>query len=150
MNDENQQLFARFVELVQRLTVQVRSGALEEWPDPDLTMSQFRTLILLSRGSQRMSTIATFLETSLSSATSLVDRLVSKRLVERVPDPSDRRVVLCELTSLGANEVQQIWRVRRGWIEDVGATMSADLPGKALRTAWQLPCGLIVSQDGRG
>jgi DNA-binding MarR family transcriptional regulator len=126
MNSEKQRLLNRFVDLVQQLTIQVRSGSLEEWPDPDLTMPQFRTLVLLSKGPQRMGAIASYLESSLSSATSMIDRLVGKRLVERTPDPNDRRVVLCELTPLGVDEVEQVWRVRREWAHEVAATLSVE------------------------
>ena len=49
----------------------------------------------------------------LPSATSMVDRLVRKGLVERVQDPSDRRVVACQLTDEGRKAVERFWQVSR-------------------------------------
>jgi DNA-binding MarR family transcriptional regulator len=49
----------------------------------------------------------------LPSVTSMVDRLVKKSLVERVQDPSDRRVVACRLTEQGTDAVERFWQVSR-------------------------------------
>ena len=70
-------------------------------------MLQFRTLVLLSQGPQRMGNIAAHLVSSLSSATSMIDRLVDKSLVEREPDPDDRLVEICQLTSQGLGEIER-------------------------------------------
>ena len=67
----------------------------------DMTMPQVRTLHFLSRGPQRMKDISDHLMRGMPSATSMIDRLVGKGYVERVPDPSDRRVVLCRITDPG-------------------------------------------------
>ena len=67
----------------------------------DMTMPQVRTLYFLSRGPQRMKDISDHLMRGMPSATSMIDRLVRKGYVERVPDPSDRRVVLCRITDSG-------------------------------------------------
>jgi DNA-binding MarR family transcriptional regulator len=42
------------------------------WSGLELTMPQFRTLLLLSRGPHRMSDIAAFLQTGLSATTGLI------------------------------------------------------------------------------
>ena len=52
-------------------------------------------------GPKRMGDISTYLGRGMPSATSMIDRLVSKGLVERMADASDRRVVACRLTALG-------------------------------------------------
>ena len=49
----------------------------------------------------------------LPSVTSMVDRLVKKGLVERVEDPTDRRVVACRLTAEGSEAVERFWQVSR-------------------------------------
>ena len=60
-----------------------------------------------------MGNISNYLGSTLSSATSIVDRLVDKGLVERAPDPEDRRVVICRLTEMGREAVEQFWRIGR-------------------------------------
>ncbi|HIC68709.1 MAG TPA: hypothetical protein EYO90_04185, partial [Candidatus Latescibacteria bacterium] len=44
---------------------------------------------------------------------SMIDRLVKKKVVERVEDPSDRRVVTIRLTPLGVEVVERFLRIGR-------------------------------------
>jgi DNA-binding MarR family transcriptional regulator len=109
-----QQLTERFVELVEQINQCMHSHSLEEWPDLELTVPQIKTLTLLQRrGPQRMGNISTYLGSTLSSSTSIIDRLVDKGLVERTPDPDDRRVVICQLTHRGRESTDQFWRIGR-------------------------------------
>jgi DNA-binding MarR family transcriptional regulator len=108
------------VELVEGINQQFHSrppGHGAEWPELELTMPQMRIICVLRQGAQRMGNIASGLGSSLSSATSMVDRLVDKGLVERRSDPEDRRVVQCRLTPRGAAEVERFWRFERESIE---------------------------------
>jgi DNA-binding MarR family transcriptional regulator len=107
-----QELIERFVELVEQINQCMHSRPLEEWPDLELTIPQIKTLTLLRhQGPQRMGSIATFLGSTLSSSTSIIDRLVDKGLVERVPDSDDRRVVICQLTPRGQESTEQFWHI---------------------------------------
>jgi len=54
-------------------------------------LEALRTLVL--RGRVTMHELAALLGVGPSSATQLVDRLISRELVERQPDPADRRLV---------------------------------------------------------
>ncbi len=109
-----QELTERFIELVEQINQCMHSRPLEEWPDLELTIPQIKTLTLLRhQGPQRMGSIATYLGSTLSSSTSIIDRLVDKGLVERVPDPDDRRVVICQLTAQGQEATEQFWRIGR-------------------------------------
>ncbi|HLF05228.1 MAG TPA: MarR family transcriptional regulator [Dehalococcoidia bacterium] len=108
-----EQLIERFVELVEGINQQMHSRPLGEWSEMELTMPQMRILCLLRQGPQRMGNVAACLGGSLSSATSMMDRLVDKGLVERVPAPDDRRVVLCRLTPSGTRDVERFWRFER-------------------------------------
>lgn len=109
-----QELTERFIELVEQINQCMHSRPLEEWPDLELTIPQIKTLTLLRhQGPQRMGSIATYLGSTLSSSTSIIDRLVDKGLVERVPDPDDRRVVICQLTPRGQEATEQFWRIGR-------------------------------------
>jgi DNA-binding MarR family transcriptional regulator len=109
-----QELTERFTELVEQINQCMHSRPLEEWPDLELTIPQIKTLTLLQhQGPQRMGSIATYLGSTLSSSTSIIDRLVDKGLVERLPDPDDRRVVICQLTPRGQEATEQFWRIGR-------------------------------------
>ena len=100
-------------DLVQRMYAQCRSESTEGWTELELTMPQLHTMALLSQGPQRMGVIAWRLNSSQSAATSMIDRLVDKDLVVRVPDKDDRRVVACQLTGTGREEMERRWRINR-------------------------------------
>ena len=108
-----QQLTNRFVELAEQINQQMHCRPPEEWSDLELTISQVRTLALLQQEPQRMGSISAYLGGTLSSATSIVDRLVDRELVERSQDPDDRRVVICRLTPQGREAIEQFWRIAR-------------------------------------
>jgi DNA-binding MarR family transcriptional regulator len=110
---DKEALVEKMGDLVQQMYAQCRSGSTEEWTELELTMPQLHTMALLSQGPQRMGVIAWRLNSSQSAATSMIDRLVDKRLVERVPDNDDRRVVACQLTDPGREEMERLWRINR-------------------------------------
>jgi len=72
-----------------------------------------------------MGNISGVLGSTLSSTTSIMDRLVDKGLVQRAPDPNDRRVVTIGLTALGAGAVEQFWRIGRMKIEALAEPLNA-------------------------
>jgi DNA-binding MarR family transcriptional regulator len=113
VNTSREKLTERLVELVERINQSMHCQPPEGWSDLELTISQIRVLVFLYQEPQRMGNIAGFLGSILSSATSLIDRLVEKGLVERMPDPSDRRVVVCALTPQGQEAIEQFWRIGR-------------------------------------
>ncbi|MBI2872630.1 MAG: MarR family transcriptional regulator [Chloroflexi bacterium] len=126
MSLSKRQVTDRFVELMEQMYGQMRSRPVGEWQDLELTMPQVRTLVLLRQGPKRMSDIAAYLGVGLSSATSMIDRLVGKGLVERVPDPADRRVVTCRLTPRGEEQVEHFWRIGRMKIEQVASVLTLE------------------------
>lgn len=113
MEPGRQELADRFFALAEEIYGLMRSGPLDALGELELTKGQIRTLVLLRLGPKRMSDIAAHLGTSLSSATSLMDRLVGKRLVERAEDPADRRLVICRLTPAGREGVGRLYRMGR-------------------------------------
>lgn len=127
MSSSKADLADRFAELVEQIFVHMRSTSPpDEWSDLELTMPQIRVLVLLTHEPRRMSDIAEALRAGLPSATSMVDRLVSKGLVERVHDPHDRRLVLCQLTDRGHEEIRRFWRIRRSKIEALVEALAVD------------------------
>ena len=121
MESAKNELTVQLVEYLERTYAGMQSEASEQWSEAELTLPQLRTLMMLSQEPQRMGAIAQHLSSSLSSATSMIDRLVDKGLVERVSSTADRRVVTCQLTASGQEEIGRFWSIGR-----VGMTRIAD------------------------
>jgi DNA-binding MarR family transcriptional regulator len=126
-NTSRQQLTEQFVRLMEQINQCTHSRPLGEWPDLELTIVQIKTLTLLQhQGPQRMGSISTYLGNNLSSSTSIIDRLVDKGLVERVPDPDDRRVVICQLTPRGREVAEQFWRIGRKKVVELAERLDTE------------------------
>jgi DNA-binding MarR family transcriptional regulator len=83
--------------VVARLARQVERAV-----DPlELSLAQYRVLALLGDGSSASSALAAQLAVSPPSISSVVDGLVTRGLVERRPDPADRRRLALLLTGAG-------------------------------------------------
>jgi len=80
----------------------------------DITPSHLRALRALRRhGTMRLSELSDHLHIAPRSATEVVDALESRALVQRRPDPGDRRATLVEVTGPGAGVLDAI-RAARG------------------------------------
>ena len=126
MSERKQELVARLSRADERLSAQARGAVAEDWPDIELTIAQLRALGLLNHAPQRMSDLAAALGSSVSSATSLVERLEGKGLVERVHDPVDRRVVQCHLTVGGRTALERFWRIRRSYLASIVEVLTVE------------------------
>ncbi|MCX4969121.1 MarR family transcriptional regulator [Streptomyces sp. NBC_00654] len=73
-----------------------------------LTGAQARVLGLLSLEPMPMRKIAQKLKCEPSNVTGIVDRLEARELVERRPDPADRRVKLAAPTERGARTAREL------------------------------------------
>ncbi len=126
-NDYKSELADQFVELAEYLNRQMHTGRLDEWEGLDMTIPQIKTLVLLNRmGPLRMGNISIFLGRALSATTTVVDRLVEKELVDRISDTNDRRVVICELTEMGRQAVEQFWRIGRERLQMVSDLLEVE------------------------
>ena len=111
-DDYRQELTNRFEASAEYLNSRVYSGRLDEWQGLEMTIPQIKTLVLLEHmGPLRMGNISNYLGGAPSATTAILDRLVEKAMVERVSDPNDRRVVLCQLTVHGRAAAEQFWRI---------------------------------------
>jgi DNA-binding MarR family transcriptional regulator len=80
----------------------------------DITPSHLRALRALKRhGLMRLSELSDHLHIAPRSTTEVVDALESRGLVQRRPDPGDRRATLVEVTEHGASVLDAI-RAARG------------------------------------
>ena len=136
-------LAQRFIVIVETLHNQLYKMCLEEWHRLEMTVPQIKTLNLLERvGPSRMGNIASSLGIAVSAATTLVDRLVGRELVERLSDPNDRRVVICGLTAQGHDTMNQIWQGERDQLRDLADQMETHQV-ESIVEAFELLCRLL-------
>ena len=85
-----------------------------------ISMTQLHVLHLLDRhGEMAMSHLAEMLDVSLSGATGLVDRIEERGYVERIRVPSDRRVVIAQITSVGRRMLEDVDSVQAEILERI-------------------------------
>jgi DNA-binding MarR family transcriptional regulator len=92
-----------------------------------ITPSQSRALAVLMRHDElRLSELAEHLRIAARSATEVVDDLQERGLVERRPDPADRRATQVVLTAAGAETGRAIRTARQAEAERVFGSLSED------------------------
>jgi DNA-binding MarR family transcriptional regulator len=95
--------------------------------DASLTLPQLRVLVVLKgRGPVKLVSLAATLAVNPSTAMRMVGRLESGGLVERRPNPADRREVIVRLTEAGGSLVEEVMEHRRAEV----AGLVARLPAK--------------------
>jgi DNA-binding MarR family transcriptional regulator len=118
---------------------QLRETSQEPLAPWDINPSQFRALrVLTHHGAIRPSDLSGRLHIAPRSATEVVDALQSRGLVERRPDPSDRRATLVELTAHGAGVLNAIRTARGTEAERVFDRLTPDDRGHLARILRQL------------
>jgi DNA-binding MarR family transcriptional regulator len=137
--DTSRELTQHILSLTDRIYRSLEPGipheGLSRWLSSDLTVAQLRVLLLLhTEGPMRMSAIATHLSIALSTATGILDKLVTKDMVIREDDPEDRRLVNCKLSKAGHKLSGGLWDVGRAQIE----RLLHGLTAKQLRQATEV------------
>ena len=91
----------------------LRAAAMAAFAAYDVTPSQVRAIrVLATHGGVRSSELAQHLRIAPRSATEVVDALEAKGLVERSPDPGDRRATVVGLTARGHELSDEVRRAR--------------------------------------
>ena len=129
------QLTERLVDLFEQINRAMHCTPSDGWDGLDLTFQQVRVLAFLFEGQQRMGNIASHVGCIMSSATSIVDRLVDKGLVVRTMDPEDRRAVICLLTDLGKETIERFWSIGREKIITLADQLQASELAEVVRAA---------------
>jgi DNA-binding MarR family transcriptional regulator len=94
--------------------------------DENITISQFRTLVILSnQGPINLATLASLLGVQPSATGRMVDRLVTAGLIDRLPHPTSRRELLAALTKRGREVVRRVTAHRRVEIAQIVEQMPA-------------------------
>ena len=113
--------------LIEQIILRLKPQICEESRLMELTLQQFRTLVLLyTEGTMRMSNISCQLGIGMPAVTSLVGKLEEKGLVTREHNTEDRRVVLCFATQQGISEVEKFWRIRREQINHILSSLNEE------------------------
>jgi DNA-binding MarR family transcriptional regulator len=96
---------------------QLRETSQETLAPWDITPSHLRALRVLRRhGPMRLSGLSDHLHIAARSATEVVDGLEARALIQRRPDPADRRATLVELTEHGAGTLDAIRGAEAGQV----------------------------------
>jgi len=99
VSEESEESLAEVFRGVARQLRHQTQRALAPW---EVTPAQARALGVLTRhGSMRLGALSEYLRIAPRSATEVVDALEEARLVERRPDPEDRRATLVATTARG-------------------------------------------------
>ena len=110
MTSHTDPLTLEVVELIGAVVARYHEEYEEAAAKHALTGAQARVLALLSQGPTPMRRIAHRLKCEPSNVTGIVDRLESRGLVERRPDPADRRVKLAAATEAGQETAERLRR----------------------------------------
>jgi DNA-binding MarR family transcriptional regulator len=114
-----ERMYAVFAELVRRYQFRDRDQVCCH----GLSVSQCYTLELLAEGGPRtMGALAAEICLKISTATRVVDHLVSSGLAARLSDPNDRRVCCVQITDAGRTLVA---RIREEIVAEYEAVLSA-------------------------
>ncbi|MET7399605.1 MarR family transcriptional regulator [Dactylosporangium sp. NPDC005572] len=109
MTVEDEGLAEAFWSVARRLRHQTHKS-LEPW---GITPGQSRAVnVLVKHGSMRLSELSEHLRIAPRSTTEVVDGLQERGLVERRPDPADRRATLVALTDSGGTVAESIRQAR--------------------------------------
>lgn len=96
------------VELIGDVVARFHSDYEDAAAEHALTGAQARLLSLLSREPLPMRKLAQKLKCEPSNVTGIVDRLEARALVERHPDPADRRVKVAAATEEGRRVAREL------------------------------------------
>jgi DNA-binding MarR family transcriptional regulator len=114
-------------DLVMRLARTQRHRFREALAPWDLSPHQARALRVVSeRDGVRLSELAEALHIAARSATEVADGLQERGLVERTPDPGDRRAVLLHATDEGRRIRAEVGRARAADNEALLGRLSAE------------------------
>ncbi|MFL6110425.1 MAG: MarR family winged helix-turn-helix transcriptional regulator [Catenulispora sp.] len=102
-----------------RLLVAVSARSLNEVQDR-ITLPQFRALVVLaSRGPLRLTHLASHLAVNPSTAMRMAERLAAAGMIDRSPNPENRRESILALTRAGREVVEQVTSRRRAEIAGI-------------------------------
>ena len=93
--------------------------------DETITLPQFRLMVVLHAGGpMKLTAIAETLGVNPSTATRMVDRMITAGLVSREANPASRRELIVDLTATGREQVRDVMRRRRALVRQIVRRMA--------------------------
>ena len=134
MTDEGREaLIERVLERELALCQSMGPMQCETWLDVDMSMAQLKTFFALAgapgaadAGGLRVSDLARRLGVTPPTASTLIDRLVERGLIDRREDPADRRQHRCRLTPDGQELLARLYESGRWRSRSLLAALSED------------------------
>lgn len=118
---------ASLIELFWAVARRLRHISQENLAQWDISPSQSRVIMVLGRhGQLRLNELSDQLRIAPRSTTEVVDALQDKGLLERRPDPGDRRATLVTLTEAGQAILTGMHHARHSNSEALFEPLSAD------------------------
>ena len=115
---------ALYEQLMERLMLGFKARMMQVCKVGDLTPPQFFALMTIRRmGRTKMSPLGDELGLSMGAASTLIDRLVTRGLVQRDADPTDRRAVFVCLSPKGEEVLGEALAARRQLLTQVLAPL---------------------------
>jgi DNA-binding MarR family transcriptional regulator len=114
--------------LVTQVARGVRTALDQRFGELGLTSQQAGVLLHVSGGTTSPRKLADLLGTDTAGMTRLVDRLVEKGYLDRLPAADDRRTITVALTSAGRKILPAIKPI----FDEVADTITADVPAEVL------------------
>lgn len=114
------------ISFIQRLAHNMLKEKADAFIKGKITLPQYLVLELIYRkNALKMKDIAAELKVSLPAASGLVDRLVKLKMLKRIPDAQDRRVILIDLTKGGKRTVEDVSKKRKEVIEKIFSPLTS-------------------------
>ena len=111
----------------------------------DLSLLQAYALAhIFFKGPLKMSELCEHMGVSPGAGSQLVDRLEKTEMVERIPDPNDRRVRKIRVRKKGEQFVQENFRFSQNWLSEIPADIT---PEQAVQIADVL--GMLMQGFGK-
>ncbi len=116
-----------------------------------LSLSQVHTLFRLHfRSACPVTDLGESLDLTKAAASHLAQRLVEMKLLERVEDPTDRRVRLLTLSPDGQRLVRRMLDARRDWIRRLTSTLTPEQQAEVVRSlGYLIGAAQTLTEDPR-
>lgn len=118
-------LWLRMLSCTVRIENEIRSRMRATF---DITLPRFDLMAQLERHPDglRMGELSKRMMVTGGNITGITDQLEQEKLVERMPDPKDRRVYTVKLTEAGRRAFARMAAVHEGWIAELLQDMSPE------------------------
>lgn len=94
----------------------------------DVTLPRFDLMAQLDKAPEglTMGALSRSMMVSNGNVTGIADRLSGDGLIERVPDPTDKRTIRVRLTPAGRASFRAMADIHRGWVSELFGDLSRD------------------------